>query len=43
MCDHASMEPYTPADIARDDPELAFRQFAAFNDGGFGVFRVAGV
>ena len=37
------MERYTPADIARDDPELAFRQFAAFNDGGFGVFRVDGV
>ncbi len=36
------MEALDPADIARQDGELAFNQFAAFNDGHFGVFRFSG-
>lgn len=35
------MQAFTPTDIARSDGELAFTQFAQFNDAGFGVFRVA--
>ncbi len=34
------MEAHAPVAIARQDPELAFTSFAAFNDGHLGVFRV---
>jgi len=36
------MEPHRPIDIARADPELAFHEFVAFNDGHFAVFRATG-
>ncbi len=36
-----SIRAHRPAEVARTDPELAFTQFASFNDAGFGVFRVA--
>ena len=35
----STMEKHTPRVIARDDPELAFNSFVAFNDQHFGVFR----
>ncbi len=33
------MEAHHPVDIAGADPELAFHEFVAFNDGHFAVFR----
>lgn len=33
------MDAHRPADIAANDPEFAFNEFAAFNDGRVGVFR----
>jgi mannose-6-phosphate isomerase-like protein (cupin superfamily) len=36
------MDTHRPVDIARADPELAFHEFVAFNDGHFAVFRASG-
>jgi mannose-6-phosphate isomerase-like protein (cupin superfamily) len=41
--DDGVMEAYRPVDIARADPELAFREFVPFNRGHFAVFRASGV
>ena len=37
------MDAHRPADIAHGDPELAFHNFVAFNNGHFAVFRANGV
>jgi hypothetical protein len=40
--DDVVMDAHRPVDIARGDPELAFHEFVAFNDGHFAVFRASG-
>jgi mannose-6-phosphate isomerase-like protein (cupin superfamily) len=35
------MDAHHPVDIARGDPELAFHEFVAFNNGHFAVFRAS--
>ena len=40
--DDVVMDAHRPADIAHGDPELAFHDFVAFNDGHFAVFRANG-
>jgi hypothetical protein len=36
------MDAHRPVDIANPDPELAFHELVALNDGSFGVFRATG-
>ena len=36
------VDAHRPVDIAKGDPELAFNEFVAFNNGHFGVFRATG-
>jgi mannose-6-phosphate isomerase-like protein (cupin superfamily) len=36
------MDAHCPVAIARADPELAFHEFVAFNNGHFAVFRASG-
>jgi Cupin domain len=36
------MDAHRPVDIAEADPELAFHEFVAFNNGHFAVFRTSG-
>ena len=41
MTHNGSMHALTPIEIAHHDDEMAFTQFASFNEHGFGVFRIA--
>ena len=40
--DDVVMNAHRPVDIAHGDPELAFHEFVAFNNGHFAVFRASG-
>jgi hypothetical protein len=40
--DDVVMDAHRPVDIAHGDPELAFHEFVAFNNGQFAVFRASG-
>jgi len=40
--DDVVMDAHRPVDIAHGDPEFAFHEFVAFNNGHFAVFRASG-